>query len=329
LESWWWKEQGKTEEALSLIELYEENPENKGAKPIVFIELRKNPLEKSYKQSVLENLYIYFPKDEESHIAIYGDVFYAQEMTKIAEYTEGIQSSENMDARLHETDEKTTIISETFEAQEDLTESYKISGDRVYYKGKRIYISGDTDDFEILLDNETYDAKDTEFYYRKGQRKTCKDPKAGYANYTYCNINGEIYFDDTHIENADEAINILKPGITIGDISSRIQTTIEGGGYAVVREMTGHGIGRTVHEKPEICNYGTPGTGPKIAAGQTFAIEPIATMGGSGKLYTDNKDKWTAYSNEGALGGHFEFTVVITDNGCEILTPWHEEILDV
>lgn len=118
------------------------------------------------------------------------------------------------------------------------------------------------------------------------------------------------------------AIAEAKEGNHLGDISAAIQETLEEGGAVVVRDLTGHGIGKEVHEQPTILNYGSRGTGMQLVAGQTLAIEPIATMGGSGKIFTDSADGWTIYSTDGALGGHFEHTIVIGKEKGEVLTPW-------
>ena len=120
-----------------------------------------------------------------------------------------------------------------------------------------------------------------------------------------------------------DGIAIVRDGVRVGDISHAIQTTLEAGGATVCKDLTGHGLGLTLHEPPEILNYGQPNTGPILLAGHTVAIEPIATLGGNGEIYTAD-DKWTVCSSDGKIGAHFEFTIVVTKDGCEILTPWHD-----
>lgn len=125
-------------------------------------------------------------------------------------------------------------------------------------------------------------------------------------------------------ESLFNGIKTIKHGSRLGDISNAIQTTIEKNKHAVVKDLTGHGIGKKLHEPPEILNFGKKNTGPTLRAGHTLAIEPIATMHGNGKIYTCEKDKWTIFSVNGSLGGQYEFTIAVTEKGCEILTPWHE-----
>lgn len=115
-----------------------------------------------------------------------------------------------------------------------------------------------------------------------------------------------------------EAIAIVKPGIHVGDIGHLIQTRAEAQGYGVVREFTGHGIGRQFHEPPSIPHYGQPGKGPKLRKGMTFTIEPMINLG-SPDLHILS-DGWTAVTNDGKISAQFEHTLVVTDTGCEILT---------
>jgi methionyl aminopeptidase len=115
----------------------------------------------------------------------------------------------------------------------------------------------------------------------------------------------------------DNAIDQVKPGGHIGDISAVIQKTLEKHGYSPVVECTGHGVGRNLHEPPEIFNIGHKNTGPVMKAGMVLAIEPISTMG-SGKVITAS-DRWTIISADRSLSAHFEHTVLVTDDGYEIL----------
>jgi len=108
------------------------------------------------------------------------------------------------------------------------------------------------------------------------------------------------------------------PGGQLSDISSAIQTCVEKDGFSVVREFVGHGIGRQLHEDPQIPNYGVPGRGPQLKAGMTFAIEPMVNVGLPGVKVLE--DGWTAVTIDGKRSAHFEHTIAITENGPEILT---------
>ena len=108
------------------------------------------------------------------------------------------------------------------------------------------------------------------------------------------------------------------PGNRIGDISHAVQKKAESNGYGVVTELVGHGIGTKLHEEPQIPNFGTSGTGPKIEAGMCFAIEPMINMG-KAEVYT-KKDNWTVCTKDGMPSAHFEHTITITENGAKILT---------
>lgn len=113
-------------------------------------------------------------------------------------------------------------------------------------------------------------------------------------------------------------ISALRDGVHVGDIAQAVQTVLERGGYGIVRELVGHGVGHQLHEDPNIPNYGKAGTGPKLAAGMTIAIEPMATLG-THKVFIDH-DQWTVRTNDGSWAAHFEHTVLITQDGSEILT---------
>lgn len=113
------------------------------------------------------------------------------------------------------------------------------------------------------------------------------------------------------------AVKKVRPGARIGDISATIQKVIEDQSYAPVVDCTGHGVGKDLHEPPEILNVGQKGKGPIMKAGMVLAIEPIATMG-SGEVITA-KDGWTVISADGSLSAHFEHTVLVTENGYEVL----------
>lgn len=104
----------------------------------------------------------------------------------------------------------------------------------------------------------------------------------------------------------------------LSDISNAVQQRVEKSGFSVVREFVGHGIGTRLHEDPQIPNYGSAGSGPKLKSGMTFAIEPMVNAGSAAVRVLD--DGWTAVTLDGQLSAHFEHTVAITDQGPEILT---------
>jgi methionyl aminopeptidase len=108
------------------------------------------------------------------------------------------------------------------------------------------------------------------------------------------------------------------PGGRLSDVSHAVQTTTEEAGFSVVRVLVGHGIGRSMHEDPQIPNYGPPGRGPELAAGMTLAIEPMITAG-SPDVYLHD-DEWSISTVDGSLAAHFEHTVAITEEGPKVLT---------
>ncbi|HBB45045.1 MAG TPA: type I methionyl aminopeptidase [Clostridiales bacterium] len=115
-----------------------------------------------------------------------------------------------------------------------------------------------------------------------------------------------------------EGIKGLKVGDKIGDIGERVQKYAESFGFSVVREMVGHGIGRELHEDPEVPNYGHKGFGPTIENGLCIAVEPMINMGK--KEIVIDKDGWTTRTKDGKPSAHYENTLAITDEGVEILT---------
>lgn len=120
-----------------------------------------------------------------------------------------------------------------------------------------------------------------------------------------------------------EAVEACRVGNRLGDISHAVQRRVEQDGFSVVRSLVGHGIGREMHEDPQIPNVGEPGTGPELAEGMIFAIEPMVNAGAEDvRMGSDN---WAVYSRDGSLTAHFEHTVAITAEGPRILTPWHEQ----
>jgi methionyl aminopeptidase len=114
------------------------------------------------------------------------------------------------------------------------------------------------------------------------------------------------------------AIAAARPGGRLSDISHAVQSWVEGEGFSVVREFVGHGIGRQLHEAPQLPNFGSPGQGPRLKPGMTLAIEPMINAGGPGVKVLG--DGWTAVTTDGKMSCHFEHTVAITEHGAEILT---------
>jgi methionyl aminopeptidase len=112
-----------------------------------------------------------------------------------------------------------------------------------------------------------------------------------------------------------------RPGNRIGDVSSAIQRVAEGAGLAVVRSLVGHGVGRSMHEDPQVPNYGKPGKGPLLEEGMVLAIEPMTTAGRPAVRVAG--DGWAIFSQDSSPAAHFEFTVAATAEGPRVLTPWH------
>lgn len=113
-------------------------------------------------------------------------------------------------------------------------------------------------------------------------------------------------------------IDACHDGVRVGDISVAIQAVLDTGGFGIVRDLVGHGVGHEMHEDPNIPNYGRKGAGPVLRAGMTIAIEPMATLGGY-RVTTDS-DGWTIRTQDRSHSAHFEHTILITDTGAEILT---------
>jgi methionyl aminopeptidase len=123
---------------------------------------------------------------------------------------------------------------------------------------------------------------------------------------------------DVTRESLYRAIEQMVPDKRLSDIGHAVQTHAEGAGFSVVRQFVGHGIGRKLHEPPQIPNFGSPGKGPRLLPGMVFAIEPMVNAGGPDVRMLD--DQWTAVTADGSLSAHFEHTILITDHGPEILT---------
>jgi len=119
-------------------------------------------------------------------------------------------------------------------------------------------------------------------------------------------------------DSLDCAIDKVRPGNRLSDVSAAVQGWVERHGYSVVREFVGHGIGTRMHEEPQLPNYGEPGRGPRLQAGMVLAIEPMVNAGSPGARVLG--DKWTAVTEDGSASAHFEHTVAVTANGPWILT---------
>ncbi len=119
-------------------------------------------------------------------------------------------------------------------------------------------------------------------------------------------------------ESLYKAIEIARPGMRVGDLSAAIQEHNEKNGYSIVKEFVGHGIGRDLHESPEIPNFGKAGRGVRLVAGMVIAIEPMINAGGASIKVLD--DEWTVKTIDGSLSAHFEHTIAITPDGAVILT---------
>jgi methionyl aminopeptidase len=115
----------------------------------------------------------------------------------------------------------------------------------------------------------------------------------------------------------------MRPGNHLGDVSAAIQRAVELEGLSIIRTLVGHGIGRDMHEDPQVPNFGEPGKGPELEVGTVLAIEPMVNAGGP--LVHMGDDGWAVYSQDGSLAAHFEFTIAVTEDGPRILTPWHED----
>jgi methionyl aminopeptidase len=118
-----------------------------------------------------------------------------------------------------------------------------------------------------------------------------------------------------------KAADQCRAGNRLGDIGHAVQTHVEGHGFSVVRSLVGHGIGRAMHEDPQIPNYGPPGKREVLEEGMVLAVEPMTTAGRH--MVRMGDDGWAIYSQDGSLAAHFEFTIAVTGEGPRVLTPWH------
>lgn len=120
-------------------------------------------------------------------------------------------------------------------------------------------------------------------------------------------------------------VKLIKEGVHLGDISNAIQTTVEAEGFSIVREYNGHGIGVSLHEEPAIANYGKKLSGPVLKQNMVLAIEPMVNAGSSKIVMED--DDWTISTKDGKLSAHYEHTVLVTENGFELLTALPDDEL--
>jgi methionyl aminopeptidase len=118
------------------------------------------------------------------------------------------------------------------------------------------------------------------------------------------------------------AVDQCAAGNHLGDVSHAVQQHVEAAGFSIVRTLVGHGVGRSMHEDPQVPNYGKPHTGIPLEEGMVLAVEPMVNAGRHSVRMGD--DHWAIYSQDGSLAAHFEFTIAITADGPRILTPWHE-----
>lgn len=161
----------------------------------------------------------------------------------------------------------------------------------------------------------------------------CGAKKNGFhADYAYTFQVGEVAKEVQMLcertkESLYKGIEQAKEGNRIGDIGNAIQSYVEGFGYSVVRELIGHGVGKNLHEKPDVPNYGQKGSGPKIKKGMVFCIEPMINLGL--KYIQMDQDKWTIRTYDGKPSAHFEHMVAIRETGTEIISTYKyiEEVL--
>jgi methionyl aminopeptidase len=123
-------------------------------------------------------------------------------------------------------------------------------------------------------------------------------------------------------ESLFKAVEQCRPGNHLEDVGHAVQQHVEAAGFSIVRSLVGHGIGRSMHEEPQVANYGRPGKGVVLEEGMVFAVEPMTTAGRH--MVRMGDDGWAIYSQDGSVTAHFEFTIAVTANGPRILTPWHE-----
>jgi methionyl aminopeptidase len=162
----------------------------------------------------------------------------------------------------------------------------------------------------------------------------CGVYKGGYhADSAYTYMVGEVKSEVMELlrvtkQSLYEGIKQVKPGNRIGDVSYAIQSLTEGHNYGVVRELVGHGVGKFLHEAPEVPNFGKRGNGPRLQAGMVIAIEPMITLGK--RFVVQENDNWTIRTEDRKAAAHFEHTVLVSKTGYEILTTFEfiEEVLE-
>jgi methionyl aminopeptidase len=118
------------------------------------------------------------------------------------------------------------------------------------------------------------------------------------------------------------AADQCRVGNRLGDVSHAVQAEVEANGFSIVRTLVGHGVGRSMHEDPQVPNYGRAGTGIVLEEGMVLAVEPMVNVGKH--TVRMGEDHWSIFSADGSLAAHFEFTIAITAAGPRVLTPWHE-----
>lgn len=128
---------------------------------------------------------------------------------------------------------------------------------------------------------------------------------------------------DVTRESLEAGLAECRIGRRLGDVSHAVQEVVEAAGFNVVRSLVGHGVGRTMHEDPQIPNYGDPGRGPRLEEGMVFAIEPMVNAGGHEVYVAD--DGWSIHTSDGSLSAHFEHTVAVTKDGPQVLTRRRSE----
>lgn len=119
-------------------------------------------------------------------------------------------------------------------------------------------------------------------------------------------------------QSLERGVAAMRPDARLGDVSSAVQEHVEAAGFSVVRDFVGHGIGRALHEDPPVPNYGKAGTGMRLSPGLVLALEPMVNAGGH--QVKTLEDGWTAVTQDGSLSAHFEHSVAVTEDGCEVLT---------
>lgn len=141
----------------------------------------------------------------------------------------------------------------------------------------------------------------------------------GAITVTVGNVDKEI---SKLVEKTKESLNtglrIIKDGVSVGSLGEKIYEVLDSAGLGVVKQFVGHGVGHSLHEAPEVPNYGKKNTGPILSAGMTIAVEPMSTLGDD-KVHIDN-DGWTVKTSDGSMSAHFEDTILITKSGIEVLT---------